>query len=289
MKRLVAALAALLVLPTIAFAQSAPAPLEGRLKKIRDAQSIAVAYRTDAMPFSFEDSNKQAAGYTIDLCRRVIGALEQQLGVKELKIRWVPVTAQNRFDTVAKGEADLECGSSTVTLGRMREVDFSSFTFVDGTGLLVKSSLGAKGIGDLGGRKIGVIAGTSNERALNEALKGRMINATVVTVKSREEGLVQLESGAIDAFASDRLLLLGLAPKAKDPKSLTLLTDALSFEPYAIALPRGDWQMRLAVNTGLAQLYRSGAVGEIFGRWFSALGRPSPLMEMTFVFGALPE
>jgi len=287
-KRLSAALAALLMLPAIAFAQSASAPLEGRLKKIKDSQSIGVAYRTDAAPFSFEE-NKQAAGYTIDLCRRVIGALEQQLGVKELKVRWVPVTVQNRFETVAKGQADLECGSSTVTLGRMKEVDFSSFTFVDGTGLLVKASLGAKAIGDLGGKKIGVIAGTSNERALNEALKSRVINATVVPVKTRDDGLAQLEAGTIDAFASDRVLLIGLAGKAKDAKSLALLTDALSFEPYAIALPRGDWQMRLAVNTALSQIYRSGAIGEIFGRWFGAMGRPGPLIEMTFLFGALPE
>jgi len=287
-KRMPAALAALLLLPAIALAQAASAPLEGRLKKIKDSQSIAVAYRTDAAPFSFED-NKQAVGYTVDLCRRVVGALEQQLGVKELKIRWVPVTVQNRFDTIAKGQADLECGASTVTLGRMKEVDFSSFTFVDGTGLLVKASLSAKGIGDLGGKKIGVIAGTSNERALNEALKSRVINATVVPVKTRDDGLAQLESGAIDAFASDRVLLIGLAAKAADQKSLALLTDALSFEPYAIALPRGDWQMRLAVNTALAHIYRSSAIGEIYGRWFGAFGRPGPVIEMTFLFGAFSD
>ena len=288
MKRMPAALAALLLLPAIALAQAASAPLEGRLKKIKDSQSIAVAYRTDAAPFSFEDS-KQAVGYTVDLCRRVVGALEQQLGVKELKIRWVPVTVQNRFDTIAKGQADLECGASTVTLGRMKEVDFSSFTFVDGTGILVKASLSAKGIGDLGGKKIGVIAGTSNERALNEALKSRVINATVVPVKTRDDGLAQLESGAIDAFASDRVLLIGLAAKAADQKSLALLTDALSFEPYAIALPRGDWQMRLAVNTALAHIYRSSAIGEIYGRWFGAFGRPGPVIEMTFLFGAFSD
>ena len=288
MKRMPAALAALLLLPAIALAQAASAPLEGRLKKIKDSQSIAVAYRTDAAPFSFED-NKQAVGYTVDLCRRVVGALEQQLGVKELKVRWVPVTVQNRFDTIAKGQADLECGASTVTLGRMKEVDFSSFTFVDGTGLLVKASLSAKGIGDLGGKKIGVIAGTSNERALNEALKSRVINATVVPVKTRDDGLAQLESGAIDAFASDRVLLIGLAAKAADQKSLALLTDALSFEPYAIALPRGDWQMRLAVNTALANIYRSSAIGEIYGRWFGAFGRPGPVIEMTYLFGAFSD
>lgn len=292
MKRLSAARAALLsllILPGLVLAQAANAPLDGRLKKARDTQTITLAYRTDAAPFSFEDADKQPAGYTVDLCKRIVASIERQIGAKELKIKWVPVTAQNRFETVAKGGADLECGASSVTLGRMREVDFSHYTFVDGTGLLVKASLTAKGIADLGGKKIGVIAGTSNERALNEALKNKLVNATVVTVKTRDDGLAQLEAGTIDAFAGDRILLVGLAGKAKDPKTLALLADALSFEPYAIATPRGDWQLRLAVNTGLSQIYRSAAIGEIFGRWFAPMGRPSPLMEMVFLFGALPE
>jgi len=262
--------------------------LDGRLKKIRDTQSIGIAYRTDAVPFSFED-NKQATGYSVDLCRRVVGLIESQLGLKELKVRWVPVTLQNRFDAVAKGQADMECGSSSVTLARMRTVDFSNFTFVDGTGLLVKSSTGARGLSDLDGKKIGVIGGTSNEKALNEALKRRVLNATVVPLKSREEGLQQVESGAVDAFASDRVLLIGLVSKVPDPKVFALLTDALSFEPYAIVLPRGDWQLRLAVNTALSQIYRSPAIAEIYNRWFGALGRPGPMTEMMYVFGSLPE
>jgi ABC-type amino acid transport substrate-binding protein len=278
---------ALLLLPFASLAQNADV-LEGRLKKIKDSRSIGIAYRTDAPPFSFEE-NQQVTGYSIDLCRRVVNAIERQLGISELKIRWVPVNVQTRFEAIAKGQADMECGSSTVTLSRMKTVDFSSITFIDGTGLIVKTSLAANGLSDLSGKKIGVMSGTSNEKALNDALKNRVINATVVPVKSRDEGLEQVESGAIDAFASDRVLLIALAGKSKDPKALALLGEALSFEPYAIGLPRGDWQMRLAVNSALAQIYRGGAIREIFDRWFGALGRPGPLMETAFLFGALPE
>lgn len=271
------------------FAAVAQEALDGRLKKIRDSQTITIAYRTDATPFSFEDASKQPTGYVIDLCRRVVGAIERQLGLSQLKVRWVPVTVQNRFDAIAKGQADMECGSSSVTLARMKTVDFSSFTFVDGTGLLVKSSPNPMELSDLAGKKIGVIGGTTNEKAVNDALKRRVINATVVPLKTREEGLQQVESGAIDAFASDRVLLVGLAGQAKDAKTLTLLTEGLSFEPYAIVLPRGDWQMRLAVNSALAQIYRSPAIAEIYNRWFGSIGRPGPLTQTVYMFGALPE
>jgi ABC-type amino acid transport substrate-binding protein len=225
----------------------------------------------------------------VDLCRSVIGVIERQIGVTPLQVKWVPVTVQNRFSTIASGQADMECGATTVTLGRMKEVGFSSLTFVDGTGLLIRATTTGNSLADLANKKIGVIAGTSNERALAEALKAKLVNATVVPVKSREDGLAQVEAGTIDAFASDRVLLVGLAGKAKDPKAMALLGDALSYEPYAIVLPRGDWAMRQAVDAALAQIYKSSALPDLYNRWFGALGRPSPVLEVMFALGRLPE
>ena len=281
--------AALCLAPTLALAQMASAPFDGRLKKIQETKTISVAYRTDALPFSFEDNDKKPAGYTVDLCRSVVGVIERQIGVSPLQVKWVPVTTQNRFTAISSGQADMECGASTVTLGRMREVSFSTLTFLDGTGLLVRRSTPGASLLDLGGKKIGVISGTSNERALADALKAKVVTATIVPVKSRDEGLAQLEAGTIDAFASDRVLLIGLASRAKDPKSLALLVDALSYEPYAIALPRGDWAMKQAVDAALAQIYRSSAIGEIYGRWFGSLGAPGPVLEMMYGLGRIPE
>ena len=289
MTRLNALMAALLLAPTLALAQMASAPFDGRLKKIHETKTISIAYRTDAMPFSFEEANKQPSGYMVDLCRRVVGVIERQIGVAPLQVKWVPVTVQNRFSTISSGQADMECGATSVTLGRMKEVGFSSLTFVDGTGLLIRASTAGNTLSDLANKKIGVITGTSNERALAEAMTAKVVTATVVPVKSRDEGLAQLEAGSIDAFAGDRVLLIGLAGKAKDPKSLALLGEALSYEPYAIVLPRGDWAMRQAVDAALAQIFKSAALPEIYTRWFGAMGRPSPVLEVMFAMGRLPE
>ena len=242
------------------------------------------------MPFSFEDNDKKPTGYMVELCRSVIGVIERQVGVVPLQVKWVPVTLQTRFSTISSGQADMECGATTVTIGRMKEVGFSSLTFVDGTGLLVKkTTTTGNSLMELANKKIGVIAGTSNERALAAALKSKVVTATVVPVSSRDDGLAQLEAGTIDAFASDRVLLAGLAGKAKDPKSLSLMADPLSYEPYAIVLPRGDWAMGQAVNSALAQIYKSSALPELYNRWFGALGRPGPIVEIMFALGSLPE
>ena len=219
----------------------------------------------------------------------IANAIGEQLGVPDLKIKWVAVTTANRFDAIAKGEADIECGSSSVTLGRMKQVDFSSFIFVDSTTLLVRKDVPGATLGELGGKKIGVVTGTTNERALAAATKDRMVSVNVVPLKSRDEGLAKLEAKEIDAFAADRILLMAMAGKAKDAKSLALLDDDLSLEGYALALPRGDAGLRLAVNTGLSKIYRGGAIGEIYGAWFGSLGKPSKVLVMTYLFGALPE
>jgi ABC-type amino acid transport substrate-binding protein len=281
MKR-IALLAVCMLAATVAHAQT--------LDKIRSSKTVTIAYRPDALPFSFEDSNtKQPAGYTVDLCKRVVAGLEQQLKVGTLQIKWVPATAANRMELVAQKQADMECGATTATLGRMEHVDFSNLVFVDGGGLLVRTDANMKSLADLGGKKIAVIGGTSTEKALAAALKQRLVNAQIVPVKTREDGLAALESGSVDAFASDRVLLVGLGTKVKNPERYTMLGEDYSFEPYAITLPRGDPAFRLAVNRALAQIYRSGEVAEVFNRYFSGLGSPSTLLMAMYYLNALPE
>lgn len=259
------------------------------LRKVRDSKSITIAYRTDALPFSFADDKSQPAGYTVDLCKRVVASIEQQLKIPGLKVNWTPATSQNRFDMVAKRQADMECGATTATLSRMELVDFSNYVFVDSTGVLVRNESGVKSFADLAGKKIAVIAGTTNEKALNVALKQRLVSGTVVTVKTRDEGLAALEKGTVDAFASDKVLIAALSAKVKDATRYTMLADDLSVEPYAIMLPRGDSDLRLAVNRALAQVFGSREIVDIFNRWFAAIGEPTALLAAVFFLGIVPE
>jgi glutamate/aspartate transport system substrate-binding protein len=280
-----AAAVALLALPALVYPQA----LDGALKRIRDTKTVTIAYRTDAVPFSFNDDKRQPTGYTVDLCKRIAASLEQQLKIQGLKVNWMAATSANRIELVAKKQADMECGATTATLSRMEQVDFSSVVFIDGTGVLVRTDSGVKAFAELGGKRVAVIAGTTNEKALNETLKKRLVSATVVTVKNREEGLAALEGGKVDGFASDKLLIMGLAGKVKNAQAYTMLPEDLSFEPLAIVLPRGDAGLRLAVNRALAQIYRSPGIVEVFGNWFGALGNPTPLLEAIYILGAIPE
>lgn len=282
--RRIAALVAFLAAPALLHAQA----LDGTLKKIRDTKTVTIAYRTDALPFSFE-KDKQPVGYTVDLCKRVVASLEQQLKVQPLAVKWVAATSANRMELVQKKQADMECGSTTATLSRMQNVDFSSPVFVDTTGLLVRKASGANALGGLAGKRIAVVSGTTNQKALENALKRQLVNATVTPVKDRDEGVAALEAGTADAFASDKILLLGLSGKVKDPSQYAMLEDDLGFEPYAIVLPRGDSSFRLAVNRALAQIYQSNAIVEIFRRTFGPNAEPSQALAIMYAINSYPD
>ena len=288
MLRVAVLAAALLVSLTAAFAQM-QIPTGSRLHTIASTQTVKVAYRSDATPFSFRNGNAvEPTGFVVDLCRLVVVSIGNQLGGQALKIEWVPVTVQNRFSAVADGQADMECGASTITLKRMQDVDFSSGVFVESTGLLVTKASGISSFDQMEGKKIAVIAGTTNERAVKDQIAVRGFRTSIVPVADREAGIAALESGQADGYASDKLLLLGA--QVKNPAALALLADDLSLEVYGITLPRGDWAMRLAVNAGLSQVYRSGKIIEMFRGWFGQIGlQPGTLLKSVYVIGGLPD
>jgi ABC-type amino acid transport substrate-binding protein len=276
--------------PKAAAVAATPAtPAHDTLARIKEAKAITVAYSGDSLPFSFVGDKQQPAGYSVDLCKRVIAHLERVTGVAGLKVNWTMGTVAERLAMVASGKADIDCANTTATQTRMQSVDFSSLVFLDGGGLMVKSGAAVQKFVDLDGKTIGVIEGTTTEARLMGTLKQRLINAKVTKVKDGNAGLAMLESGSIDAFASDKVKLVGLAAQAKDPKTLALLPDDISIEPIAFALPRGDSAFRLEVNRALTQVYISPEIEAIFNQWLGPIGRPSGLLAAMYILNVIPQ
>jgi ABC-type amino acid transport substrate-binding protein len=284
MTRLLASIA----LAAIAFSAHAQGP-GGTLGKIADARTITLGHRSDSAPFSFVGKDREPAGYTVDLCKRVVASLQQQLKLPELKIKWVGVTAESRLPAITKGEIDLECGTTTATLSRQETVDFSNLIFIDGGGIMVRTDHPAQKLADLTDKRIAVTAGTTAEKRLPEVLTERLINAQIVVIRGELDALAAVESGKVDAYANDRVVLFGLALKGKEPEKLALLNADFSFEPYALAMRRNDPAFRLAVNRALARIYRTDAIGEIYNRWFGRFGAPGDLLLAMYYLNALPE
>ena len=279
---------ALLVL--LAFCLVPGIVLGGTLEQIKKSGEIRIGYRTDAPPLSFNDTSGQAAGYSVELCKRIAAAVKDHLKLKALKTTFVPLTSEDRIDAIVNNRADIECGATTITLSRAEKVDFTLMTFVTGGGLLALAHSGIDSLASLAGKSVAVVTGTTSQAALQKYLQKNLIDAKVVAVADRSEAMKQLQARKVDAFASDQIVLIGEIVSAADTGAYSLGTDLFSFEPYGLVVRRNDADFRLAANRAIAQLYRSGQIEELFNRWFGQVGvQPSPVLRAMYVLEALPE
>jgi glutamate/aspartate transport system substrate-binding protein len=259
------------------------------LDKIKETGTIQLGHRDTSRPFSFVGTDGQPAGYSVDLCLRVASAIRQHLKLAELKVGWVAVTVADRVARLVRGTIDLECGSTTITFGRMEQVAFSHMTMLDGASLLATVDSGIGAVKDLSGKRVGLIPNTTTEKALVAALAAASVKAQLVTVTDHGEGLQGLETGRLDAYASDRLLLAGLLTTAKNPAKLRLSAEVYSYEPYALMLRRGDNAFQVQVNRALSALYRSKDIVPIYERWFGPFASASPLVPALYQLHSWPD
>jgi ABC-type amino acid transport substrate-binding protein len=273
----------------VAGAVTHAADLPRTLERIKADATIRLGYRAGAAPFSFKERDGSVRGYSAEICERIAASIQQRLGLPRLKIDWAPLDAGERLDAVAKGSVDIECGTTTISLRRYEQVDFSLPIFIDGGTVLTAVASRLERISDLNNHRIAFVPGTTTENALKRQLEVVGARAELVPVKDGAEGVALLSEGKVDGYASDRIVLVALRQASDDPARLQVLENDFSYEPYALVVRRDDPDFRLAVNRALVDLYRSGEIDTIFYRWLAALGRPGPLLNAMFYLSTLPE
>ncbi|HZX94781.1 MAG TPA: amino acid ABC transporter substrate-binding protein [Myxococcales bacterium] len=266
--------------------KASSAAVPDTLDRIKAAKTIKLGYRESSVPFSFVGPDGAPAGYSVDLCTRVVHGLRADLAMADLRIEWVKVTPDTRIAALVDGTIDLECGSTTSTFSRQEQVDFSNLTFVDGSTLLSIKTTKVSAPGDSTGMRIAVIPGTTTEKLVRNAFQN-VATTQIIPVKEHAEGLAAVDQGSADVYASDRSILLGLALASPDPKHYSILARFLSYEPYGLML-RHDVAFRLAVNRQLGRIYRTN-VAELYNKWFGPLGPPNDLLLALYALSALPE
>lgn len=260
------------------------------LKAIADTGIISIGYRESSVPFSYIGPNQKPVGYSIDLCIKIVEEIRTELKLDNIEIKWVPVNPQTRIPLIANQSIQLECGSTTNTLTRQEQVDFSHITFITGTKLLVKQNSGITQLEDLEGKVLALTQGTTNERTVKAMIDQKDLSTTILSVKDHAEGFLALENDRADAYSTDHILLYGLIDEAKKPMDYRVVGRFLSYEPYALMLPRNDSAFRLVVNRALSGLFRSGQIKGVYEKWFQPMGVPmSDLLLASFILQGLPE
>ena len=244
--------------------------LTGTLKKIKDSGSITLGVRDSSIPFSYLDDKQSYQGYSIDLCLKIVTAVQKQLGLTSLNVKMNPVTSATRIPLMANGTVDLVCGSATNNLERQKQVSYAPTTFVTATRLLSKKSAGISALADLKGKTIVSTSGTSNLKLLTQLNAERNLGMNILTAKDHAEAFLMVETGRAVAFGMDDILLSSLAASSKDPADYAISSEALSIEPYGIMLRREDPAFKKSVDSAIEGVFKSGEITRIYAKWFQS-------------------
>jgi ABC-type amino acid transport substrate-binding protein len=246
------------------------------LKRINDSGEINLGYRKDQTPLSFDSGSNRPAGYSVELCNLIATAVKQELGRTDIIVKYHPVNADNRFSEIQSGKIDLLCGATTKTLSRSEIVGFTQPTFVTGGALLSRIDTEIDGVEDLSGKRVAVVSNTTTIKSLTDAIAQLDIDAEVIPVDSTDAGMALLDQKKVDAFAADQVVLIGQVISRGGREKYSLSKEIFSFEPFALALPRGDADFQLVADRVLSGLNRSGAILKIYKRWFGSFGKELP-------------
>lgn len=259
------------------------------LKQIKKNGKIRIGYRVSQPPMSFVDKNDKPTGYSIDLCKYIVNEVENKIGA-DVKVEYVPVTAEGRFKALSDNKIDILCGSTTKTLSRSELVDFTQLTFVTGASLMTlrdNKSIDSEG---LNGKKIGVVKATTTATAFKKLIRETSTDAKIILYDSTKESVDALINKEIDAFSSDQIVLVGIVSKSQDPMNFVVRSEVFSFEPFALAVRRNDANFRLVADRAISDLCKSKKIFEIYEKWIGKYTRQRlPIFEAMIKLNTTPE
>lgn len=265
LSNLIAVLAGASVVVGVAQAQET-----GTLKKIKETGTITLGVRDASIPFSYMDDKQAHVGYSIDLCQKIVAAVQKQLGLSSLNVKTTLVTGATRISSVVSGTVDLECGATTNNLERQKQVAFAPTTFVSGTRLLAKKASNIASMADLKGKALVATSGSTNQKQVTALNNEKNLGINIVVAKDVAEAFQMVETGRTVAFATDDILLAALAANSKAPGDYAITKEALSVEPYGIVLRRDDPAFKKLVDDAIAGVFKSGEINRIYFKWFQS-------------------
>lgn len=260
----------LTVLATATLASVQAAELTGTLKKVKDTGSITVGYRESSIPFSYLDNNGKPIGYAMELCGKVVDAVKADLKMPDLKVNYAPVTSSNRIPLLENGTIDLECGSTTNSVARQKQVSFGPTYFVINVTAAVKKDSGINDFAQLAGKNIVTTSGTTAVPLLKKYEKTKDMEFKEIYGKDHAESFLLMADGRAAAFVMDDILLAGQIANSKDPSAFKILPGSLRQEPYSMMLRKDDPQFKALVDKTVGAVMKSGEINKIYAKWFTS-------------------
>ena len=201
--------------------------------------------------FSNPDDKGTWTGIDVDVCRAVGAAIFGKDG----KVKFVPLSAKERFTALQSGEVDVLSRNTTWTFSRDNSLglEFVGVNYYDGQGFMVRKDLGVKSAKELSGAAVCTNTGTTTELNVADYFRGNKMEYKVVAFEKADEVVAAYDSGRCDVYTTDRSGLAAQRTKLKNPDQHVVLPDIISKEPLGPAVRHGDSQwadiVRWSLNT----------------------------------------
>lgn len=247
--------------------------LTGVLKRIKETKIVRLGVREAAVPFATINASGQASGYSVDLCLAIVDDIAAAIGVDALRIEVRRVTPADRIEQVVDGRIDLECGATTNTAERRERVAFSPTIFIAGTQLLVRRGSPVRALRDLAGRRVAVVAGTTNADVMQRWAADPRRRIEVVVVGDYQAAIDKVAGGDVAALAADDVLLAGFVADRQLRRVYAIVGELLSYEPYGILYAKDDAPLAAVVRGAFERLATTREIRSIYNKWFL---RPLP-------------
>ncbi|MDO9024298.1 transporter substrate-binding domain-containing protein [Zwartia sp.] len=249
------------------------------LKKIEDTNKITVSFRESSIPFSYLPApGNKAVGFAVDLTEEIINDVKKQLNKPNLEIAYIPVNGQNRIPLLVNGTYDLECGSTTNTAARGKEVSFAISHFYAGTRVLAKKASNIKSYSDLNKKIVASTAGSTNEKVIRQHALENNIDVELLLGKDYADAFNAVEIDRAVAFAMDDILLFGLIANSKQPEAFEVVGKPLQVEPYGCMVRKDDPAFKKLVDTTIARLMATGEFTKLYAKWFESAIPPKGII-----------
>jgi general L-amino acid transport system substrate-binding protein len=209
------------------------------LDAVRARGHLVCGVNGDTAGFALPDSQGVMRGIDADHCRAVATAIFGD----PTKLKYTPLTTQNRFTALQSGEVDVLIRETTLTLGReaTQGFEFGPINYYDGTGFLVKKSAGVNAVKELDGATVCVQPGTSTELAIADYFRANNIKFTPIQIEQLSQIQQAFLSGRCDAYSTDSSALAGFRfTQGSHAEDYVLLPQIISKEPLAPAVRKGD-------------------------------------------------
>ena len=208
------------------------------LDSVKKNGVINCGVSTGIAGFSATDSNGKWKGLDVDMCKAVASAVFGDAS----KVKYVPLTAKERFTALQSGEIDLLSRSTTWTNTRDTSLglNFAGVNYYDGQGFLISKDIGVNSAKELDGATVCIQAGTTTELNLTDYFKANKMTYKPITYDTSGQTIEGFKSGRCDVVTSDASQLYGLVLKVKDPNSVKVLPEIISKEPLGPVVRQGD-------------------------------------------------